>query len=140
MVRIVVDTNVVISALVFGGAPRSVLDLAAAGLCECCFSRPIRDEAKRVLIQKFGWAEVRAEAALTTLSSWFKEIKPTEKLAVIKDDPDDDRIVECAVASGAQFIISGDRHLLLLGNFRSIRIMTVREFLDNKCWVPSDAE
>lgn len=135
MVRIVVDTNVIISALVFGGAPRSVLDLAAAGLCECCFSQPIRDEVKRVLIQKFGWTAVRAEAALTTLSSWFIETKPTGELAIIKDDPDDDRILECAVAADAQVIISGDRHLLLLGNFQSIRIMTVREFLDEKCWL-----
>lgn len=140
MVRIVIDTNVIISALVFGGAPRSVLDLAAAGLCECCFSQPIRDEVKRVLIHKFGWAEVRAEAALTTLSSWFIEIKPTGQLSVVKEDPDDDRILECAVAAGAKLIISGDRHLLLPGDFQSIRIMTVREFLDKKCWLQSNAE
>lgn len=140
MVRIVVDTNVIISALVFGGAPRSVLDLAAAGLYECCFSQPIRDEVNRVLIRKFGWEEVRAEAAITRLSSWFIEIKPTGKLAVIKDDPDDDKILECAVAAGAQLIISGDRHLVLLGSFQSIRIITIRQFLEKKLWLQSDTE
>lgn len=93
MVRIVVDTNVIISALVFGGAPRIVLDGAAAGFYECCFSQAIRDEAKRVLQQKFGWTMERVEAALTTLFGWFAEIKPKRKLSVIKDDPDDDRVL-----------------------------------------------
>ena len=140
MVRIVVDTNVIISALVFGGAPRIVLDEAAAGFYECCFSQAIRDEAKRVLQQKFGWTMERVEAALTTLFGWFTEIKPKRKLSVIKDDPDDDRILEWAIAGNAQLIISGDRHLLLLGKFESVRIQNVREFLEEKCWLISNPE
>jgi len=53
-----------------------------------------------------------------------------ESLAIIKDDPDDDRVLECAVAGHADYIVSGDRHLLKLGSYDSIPILTVRQFLD----------
>jgi uncharacterized protein len=56
---------------------------------------------------------------------------PAEKLNVITDDPDDDEIIECAVAAVADVIVSGDKHLLRLGQYRGIRIMQVRQLLES---------
>ncbi len=129
---IVVDTNVIVSALVFGGLPRKVLDLVARGTCEMYFSAPIREEVERVLEKKFGWDRTEVDARVEFLFSWGTEIHPRNPLAVIKDDPDDDRILECALAAHAQTIISGDKHLLRLGSFQSITICTPRQFLSTR--------
>ncbi len=85
--RIVLDTNVIVSALVFGGVPRRL------------------------------WA-------LGT------KVAPKKKLKIIREDPTDDPILECAVSARAGVIVSGDRDLIQLGTFRSIAITTPRQFLD----------
>jgi len=64
--RIVVDTNVIVSALVFGGLPRKVLELAAEGVCAIYFSAPIQAEVERILEEKFGWSR---EASVA--QTWF---------------------------------------------------------------------
>ena len=132
--RIVVDTNVIVSALVFGGLPRQVLELAAKGVCALYFSAPIQAEVERILEEKFGWSPEEIDARARLLWSWGTRVRPQMSLTVITDDPDDDRILECAVAAGAQAIISGDRHLVSLGSFQSIPIQTPRQFLDRKPW------
>lgn len=61
----------------------------------------------------------------------FAEIvRPTRRLAVVTDDPDDDRILECAVASGSRLLVSGDKHSLRLEAFENIHIVSVSAFLD----------
>jgi putative PIN family toxin of toxin-antitoxin system len=132
--RIVVDTNVVISAVVFGGLPRQVLDLAAAGTCSFYFSPAIQAEVERILEKKFGWSSEEIQAATRTIWSFGNRIDPQVSLAVVTEDPDDDRILECAVAADADIIVSGDRHLLRLGSFKSILIHSSRRFLDSKAW------
>jgi putative PIN family toxin of toxin-antitoxin system len=132
--RIVVDTNVLISALVFGGPPRQVLDLAAAGMCSFYFSHSIRDEVERILEEKFGWSTEEIHAGTHTLWGFGTRVDPQVSLAVVTDDPDDDRVLECAVAADADAIVSGDRHLLRLGSFRSILIQSSRQFLNSKAW------
>src|SRR5579863_4440026 len=112
--RIVVDTNVIVSALIFGGLPRRVLDLAAQGVCQLYFSAPIQNEVERVLEEKFGWSRDQIRARVGTVFSWGTSVHPLMSLAVIKDDPDDNRILECAVEAEAQAIISGDRDLVRL--------------------------
>ncbi len=57
-------------------------------------------------------------------------VSTTAFLSVVKDDPGDDRVLECAIAGSADVIISGDRHLLDLGSFQGIQILTVRRFMD----------
>jgi putative PIN family toxin of toxin-antitoxin system len=120
--RIVVDTNVVISAVVFGGLPRQVLELAASGLCSLYFSPSIEAEVESILEEKFGWSTKHIQDATKRLWSFGTGIYPRVSLGVITDDPDDDRILECAVAAQADAIVSGDRHLLRLGSFQSILI------------------
>ena len=132
--RIVVDTNVIVSALVFGGLPRQVLDLAAEGVCALYFSAPIQTEVERVLEEKFGWGREEISARCRLIWSWGSRVHPHVSLRVITDDPDDDRVLECAVAARAQAIISGDRHLVRLSSFQSIPIQTPRRFLHGKAW------
>jgi predicted nucleic acid-binding protein len=68
--RIVVDTNVVISALVFGGVPRQVIDLVTTGACSLFFSPPIQAEVERILEEKFGWSPLEIGVRTRTLGAW----------------------------------------------------------------------
>lgn len=126
------DTNVVVSALVFGGVPRQVLDLAAADVCSFYFSPPIQTEVERILEEKFGWSPEEIHARRRDFWSLGTPVNPEVSLAVIADDPDDDRILECAIAAQAEAIISGDRHLLRLASFQLIPIESPRQFLDRQ--------
>jgi hypothetical protein len=67
MIRIVLDTNVIVSALVFGGVPRNVLELAEAGQCELLYSEAIQSEVSRVLSEKFGWTAAMLQEVLPVL-------------------------------------------------------------------------
>lgn len=134
MTRVVLDTNVIISALVFGGLPRRVLDLAAVGLCHFFYSPQIEDEVRRILADKFGWETTELDSRLAALFGWGTRVEPETRVAVIKDDPDDDRILECAHAANAHVIVSGDHHLLQLRYFGIIPIQTPRQFLESKAW------
>jgi uncharacterized protein len=138
MMRIVVDTNVIVSALVFGGAPRQVLDLAAQKLCDLYFSPQIQAEAERVLEQKFGWNRKEVDARVKALFAWGIQVRPKMTLTIIKNDPDDDRILECAIEANAHTIISGDHHLLDIGSFQGISIQTPRQFLAAKSWLETN--
>jgi putative PIN family toxin of toxin-antitoxin system len=128
--RIVADTNVLVSALQFGGKPKQLLDLAIDGQVDLVVSEAIIAETLRVLSDKFDrapeWvAETDRQLRVTT-----RLVQPTESIHVIEADPTDDRILECAVAAEADAIVSGDTHLLSLSSFRGIPIRRVAEFLD----------
>lgn len=124
------DTNVYISALHFGGAPRRLLEAARAGLFDLAISAPIVAEIERVLTTKFGWDAAHVVAAVRVLGGFTRLVAPERAIAAVPDDPDDDRILECAVAAGAQLLVSGDKHLLRLGAFEGVQIVTVAEFLE----------
>ncbi len=86
-------------------------------------------EIRGVLCEKFHWSEQMVDEGTTSLRDFTQLATPTKTLRVIAEDPDDDRVIECAVASGSQFIISGDKHLLRLVQYENIRIVKVSEFL-----------
>ncbi len=130
MIRIVLDTNVIVSALVFGGIPRSILELGEAGQCKLFYSEAIQDEVLRVLAEKFGWAPAMLREVLPVLWSMGDLVVPRTVVHEVADDPDDDRILECALAAKAHFVISGDRHLLALGNYKTIFIVSPRQFVE----------
>ena len=134
MMRIVVDTNVIISALVFGGLPREVLDGAATGVYFLYFSLPIQAEVKRILKEKFGWSAQEVQARTAVLWKIGVQVHPKVSLDAVPDDPHDNCVLECALAAGAHAIVSGDRHLLRLGSFQSIPIQTARHFLESRGW------
>jgi uncharacterized protein len=127
--NIVVDTNVIVSALVFGGLPRRVFELIEVGHCRFFHSAEIESETPRVLRDKFGWDEERLDRDLRVLWAKAERVTPRIRVSAVGDDPDDNRILECAFAASADTIISGDGHLLRLRVYEGIAILTPREFL-----------
>lgn len=128
--KVVVDTNGLVSALVFpGGAPEQVYRLAIEGRITLVTSPSLLAELGRVLTQKFGWQDDYLRAALAQIVRIGEIVEPLERVDVIADDPDDDRVLEAAQASGAALIVSGDRHLLSLGHWREVTILSPAEFL-----------
>jgi uncharacterized protein len=96
MIRVVLDTNVIVSALIFGGIPRSVLELAQSERCDWWYSDPVQDEVERVLRVKFGWPQEKLNEILPRLWKIGTFIRPDIRIHSIIDDPDDDRVLECA--------------------------------------------
>jgi len=125
------DTNIYISGFEFGGAPLRFLELARKGAFRLDVSDAITDEILRVLRVKFGYPPERLKEAKVRIGRLAHHVIPTQRLDVIKADPDDNRILECAVAAKSEFIVSGDtRHLLPVGSYEGIRIVTGAAFLE----------
>ena len=135
MVRVVLDTNVVVSAyLVPTGKPAAIITLARQGTIDICLSEEILAEIRRTLlrpklqrIHKAGPEEIdrflQAFAEIAILVPATMEVEPVE------DDPDDTKILACAAEGQADFVISGDHHLTDLGSFRNIPIVNPDAFL-----------
>jgi putative PIN family toxin of toxin-antitoxin system len=128
--RIVADTNIYISALNFAGSADKVLALGRAGLIEICISPAILDEIGGVLARKFRWSATRVREARSAISGFTVAVHPREPVSVILEDEADNRILECALAAGADAIVTGNHHLLQLRHFRGVRITSPREYLD----------
>jgi uncharacterized protein len=128
--RVVADTNIFISALVFGGLPGSFLDLAFLRSFQLVTSPILLHELDEKLRLKFALSTDDADRVRAKLESAALVIEPNLTLTVITDDPDDDRVLECAVAGRVDYIVSGDRHLLKLGSYQGISIVTAREFMN----------
>jgi putative PIN family toxin of toxin-antitoxin system len=128
--RVVADTNILISAFLFGGLPRAFLGLGLTGAFLLVTSGALLDELDEKLDGKFAVPESKAHAFLSQLKSKAAVVNPSFVLDAVPDDPDDNRVLECAVAGDAKFIVSGDRHLLRLGSHGGIAILTVRQFLE----------
>ena len=129
MKRVVADTNILVSALQFGGKPKQLLDLAIDGQVDLAVSEAIIAETLRVLRDKFERAPEWLAETDRQLRVITRLVQPTESIKAIEADPTDDRILECAVAAEAEVIVSGDAHLLSLGSFRGIPIQRVADFL-----------
>ena len=127
---VVADTNVLVSALQFGGKPKQLLDLAIDGQVDLAVSEAIIAETLRVLRDKFDRAPEWVTETDRQLRVITRLVQPTESIHEIEVDPTDDRILECAVDAEAEVIVSGDTHLLSLGTFRGIQVQRVAEFLD----------
>lgn len=128
--RIVADTNVLVSALVFpGGTPEDVYRHAVTGRVTLIVSPALLLELGRVLSDKFGWSGADAEAAVRELLRSADLVEPTMSVAEIAADPSDDRVLEAAAPGRADAIVSGDRHLLGLASWRGIPIHAPAGFL-----------
>lgn len=127
---VVFDTNILFSAIGWQGRPYACLERARLGLAEGVTSQALLDELAEKLRAKLAFAEAQIADALADLLGYLRVVATIEPLSVIAADPDDDRVLECAVAAGATFIVTGDRrHLLPLGSFRGITIISAAEFL-----------
>lgn len=130
MIRAVLDTNILISALLFKGIPGQLLEFAIAGSFRAVTSPTLLDELDEKLRGKFQLRGTEADQVRSDLEDLCDVVSTIPHLEAVKDDPDDDRVLECAVAGRADVIVSGDRHLLKLGSFDGIAILSVRHFMD----------
>lgn len=128
--RVVFDTNILVSALVFpGGQGDAALRRIIVETDQLVLSRPILDELLDVLGRKFARdAEELAHVAVF-LSDLSVIVAPKRRHRVVKDEPDN-RILECAVAGYAKVIVTGDKALLALKRYEEIRIVALREYLE----------
>ena len=123
--RIVLDSNVVISGFLFGGPPARLLAIAVDGSARCFTSMPILDEIRDVLLRpKFGLTPDQVLALVDELHDLCHVVAPRERVRAVAADPDDNAILECAASSHADLIVSGDSHLLALGSWSSIPILS----------------
>ena len=133
MIWVVLDSNVYISALLFGGNPRAVIELAQEGLFELSVSDPIKAEVERILAEKFSWSSQRLKDLALNLWSLTHRVS-TQQTVTDCADPDDNRILECALDAHAAVIVTGDVHLLKMHPYKEILILTPKQFLEAKLW------
>ena len=129
MLTAVADTNIYVSAFNFKGTPAQVLEGAQEGRFRIVISDEILNEITRVLQRKFLWHGVKLAQVRPTILAFAELVEPQQRIDAVAADPDDNAILECAVQAGAEYIISGDSHLLDMKTFRSIRILSAREFI-----------
>jgi putative PIN family toxin of toxin-antitoxin system len=127
----VFDTNILISALLsLRGNPFRCLALAKIGTVQSVTCQEILHEFQEKLQGKFAYTPQRARAAADEVRKFSQLVKITNTLKVVSADPDDDKIVECAVVGRASHIVTGDRrHLLPLGGYQGISIVSATDFL-----------
>ncbi len=130
MLRVTLDTNVYVSGLNFKGKPYELLELKRAGQFEVTVSEAILSELRRVLHDKFEWPESDIATVERQIRGFARVVEPKQKLDVMRDDPADNRILECAVAGGSDYIVTGDNHLLKLGQFAGTSIVSPAAFLE----------
>lgn len=126
--KVTLDTNVLVSALEFGGVPGALLDLNTERAFILCISPIIVNELRRILGERFAWSSQDLDSTLQPILSRAQLVQPT-RIVAASPDPDDDHILACAAEAGADVNVSGDRHLLILESFEGIPILTVRQFL-----------
>ena len=133
--RIVLDTNTVISGLLWAGPPRQIIALVEQEYIVHCTSPDLVEEfgdviSRPKLAARLQQVQISAEELLERYLRFSAVvIKPDQVPAVIDRDPDDDHVLACALAASAAYIISGDRHLLDLKNYRGIPILNAADFL-----------
>ena len=127
--KVVFDTNILVSAPVFpGGRGEAALRRIIEEQDILVLSKPVLDELLGVLGRKFSRNAEEIAHVAVFLSELAQYVKPRRRLHVVKDDPDN-RILECAIAGHAEAIVTGDRALLTLGEYRGVRIITLRDYL-----------
>jgi uncharacterized protein len=132
--RVVADTNTVISALFWSGAPRHLLDAARAGSIQLFTSAELLAELEEVLqrerfAQRLPVVDLSAKDLVLGYAALAALVEPAPFAPFVLDDPDDDAVLACAVAARANAIVSGDSHLLRLDAFEEIPILTAPQLL-----------
>jgi putative PIN family toxin of toxin-antitoxin system len=131
---VVIDTNVVLSAILFGGKPKQVLEMALSGSIHLAISESLVNELQGVLQRpKFELSAQLVQTIVSEYTSIARWMEPSEHFNVVVDDPSDNQFIDCAVAAKADYLITGDTHLLNLGTFKMIKIVSVDNFIDILC-------
>jgi uncharacterized protein len=128
VISVTLDSNIYVSALQFGGIGVRLIGMARSGAIRMDTSEAILAETIGVLRDKFGWDGYRLHFARLDLRKFAHVAVPTQKLNVT-GDPDDNRILECAIAAGSDYIVTCDKDLLRLGEYAGIKIVRGVDFL-----------
>ncbi len=129
-VKVVLDTNVYISAILFGRKPEEIRKLSQEGKIELLVSEAIIAEVAEVLRRKFDWESWQISQIINEIRETTTLVIPNQTLSVIKKDEGDNRVLECVVEGKAQYIISGDKsHLLPLKEYQGIKVLSPDQFL-----------
>lgn len=132
--KVVLDANVWISAMLWGGKPAAIIKAAEMGKVNIIVSEAIIGEISQVLnypkLTKIYQAEnLQHEELMEAVLRVAKFVEVTKKVNVVIDHPADDKYIECALAAGADYLVSGDKHLLNVGGYKGTRVVSVNEFL-----------
>lgn len=126
--RVVLDTNVIVSALTFGGKPRQITQSVIKRQLMAITSPILINELLEVLAVKFFYPQPILDLVEKKIKKYFQVVRPVKKIKILLDDPDN-RVLEAAMAGNCQFIITGDKELLKLRSYRQIQIITPDKFL-----------
>lgn len=130
MFKVVADTNIIVSAIIFGGKPDKIMALANQGEIKLFLSPFILKETQKVLRDKFDWNLPKIKELVLSLEVVATIIQPKQKVSFIKEKESDNRILEIAQEVQVDFLITGDtKHLLPLKEWRGVKIVSVQEFL-----------
>lgn len=125
------DTNILLSAIVFGGKLREVLETAIKEQIQIILTEDIIEEMRGVLEgKKFRYPKKITDLIIQELEALAEIVKIKNRITVIEKDPEENRMLECAQEAQADFIVSGDMNLLEIQDFKGPRILTPEEFLD----------
>lgn len=128
--KVILDTNIFISALGFDGNEREVLRKCIKGEASLCFTDAILKELERVMeYPKFSFTQAEKDSLKLILAEIGNLISGTEKLDLIIEDPSDNKFLEAAIAAGADFLITGNKHLLKIKQFGKTKILRAPQFL-----------
>ena len=132
--KITLDTNVLISATFWHGDSDKIIEKVESKEIELVLSKEIIEEFAKVLKykeiqEKIKNKNLEMRRTVEKIVSISKIVEPAEKLKIVKDDPDDNKFLECAKSGKVDFVISSDNHLLKLKEFGSIKIVTPKEFI-----------
>ncbi len=132
--RVVLDTNILISALIFRGELSMLVELWKSGEIVPIISKETFEEFRAVLsYPKFRLTENEIKVIIEEeVLSFFEVVEGVEDINGVCTDPDDDKFIACALAANADFIVSGDKALCDVGRFKSVKIITAAEFLKLK--------
>lgn len=133
MFRVVLITNIFISGIFWRGNPYEILSMCLEEKLCLITSLRILEELQEVLRaeKKFELSEDDISSYMSLIISHSVTVDPSQTIDIITDDPEDNMVLECAVEGKADYIISGDRHLLSLKEYKGIGILTAKEFIEH---------
>ncbi len=127
--RVVFDTNVQVSGLLWHGKAYQCLLLARGGIVQAVYCQPMLAELSQKLRRKFKFSENRIQSVLADIKRYAKKVEIRGDSHIVMADPDDDKFVECALTAKAGAIVSSDHHLLDLGQYEGIEILPPEHFI-----------
>jgi len=131
MIKVVFDTNIYLSSILFGGKPKQILSAAHKGKIKLFVSKEILAELRGVLRKKFKYSLGEIEKVEAIILEIAIIIEPKTTVKIIKDEPMDNHILACAQEGKVDFLVSGDKkHLLPLKNFKKTKIVPANQFLE----------